>query len=161
MHRNLGIYLLGMAWWVFAYLVVVLIGYPPIRYFSSHVPSLVALAIFGLSALVLGLFDARRRLWIRFGHWGRFFIVFGVYTLDSAIGLAVTTLLDVKGYVGYFGGDPEGALPMLYLPTVVLYLIAGSLLCTVITLVKHVRDKRQEPEETGCTPQMPPERQQE
>lgn len=158
MRRNLSIYLLAMAWWVFVYLAVVLIGYPPIRYFSSYVPSLVALAVFGFSALLLGIGDARYGIGKRLGHWGRFFIVFGVYTLGSAIGLAVTTLLDVKGYVGYFGGDPEGALPMLYLPAIVFYLIAGSLLCTAIALIKRVRDKRQEPEETGGAPQMPPER---
>jgi hypothetical protein len=135
-----GRYLLIMTfWWMAPFLLVALTGFSPARWPLSYVPFLVAVAVTLLLSALCNRLETRHGYWRRSGFAKRYFLLNGWYALNVGLILAVTLSLDSFRLVGYFGGDPEGSFGMLYLPSVLFYLIVGL----ILGLVRQIRKARQ------------------
>jgi hypothetical protein len=135
-----GRYLLIMIfWWMTPFLLVALARFSPARWPLSYVPFLVAVAVTLLLSALCGRLEQRHGYWRRSGFAPRYFLLNGWYALNVCLILAVTLSLDYLHLVGYFNGDPEGSFAMLYLPSVLLYLVGGL----ILGLARQVRKARQ------------------
>jgi hypothetical protein len=135
-----GRYLLIMTfWWMALFLLVALARFSPGHGPLSYVTFLVAVAVTGLLSAFCGRLENRRGYWRRSGFAKRYFLLNGWYVLNVGLILAVTLTLDHFRLVGYFNGDPEGSFGMLYLPSVLVYLVLGL----ILGLARQVRKTRQ------------------
>jgi hypothetical protein len=124
-----GRYLMMMTyWWVMPFLIIALGRFPPGKHQASYYPFAVALAIPALLGVICNRLENRYGYWRRSGFWKRYFLLNGWYALNVGLILGVTLTLDYFHLVRYFGGDPEGSFGMLYLPSVLGYLVLGLIL---------------------------------
>jgi hypothetical protein len=134
-----GRYLLIMTfWWIAPFLLVALARFSPARWPLSYVPFLVAVAVTMLLSALCGRLENRRGSWRRAGFAKRYFLLNGWYALNVGLILTVTLSLDYFHLAGYFTGDPEGSFGMLYLPSVLVYLVLGL----ILGLARQVRKTR-------------------
>jgi L-asparagine transporter-like permease len=49
--------------------------------------------------------------------------------------------MDYFGLICYFGGDAAGSFGMFYIPSILLYAIAGSILCLIMRVIERIRKK--------------------
>ncbi|MBU4233240.1 MAG: hypothetical protein L6277_08250 [Desulfobacterales bacterium] len=135
-----GRYLLIMTfWWMAPFLLVALARFSPALWPLSYVPFLVAVAVTLLLSALCGRLEKRHGYWRRSGFGKRYFLLNGWYALNVGLILAVTLTLDYFHLVGYFNGDPEGSFGMLYLPSVLVYLVLGL----ILGVARQVRQARQ------------------
>jgi hypothetical protein len=135
-----GRYLLIMTfWWMAPFLLVALANFSPEHWPLSYTPFLVAVAVTLLLSALCNQLEKRHRYWRRSGFAKRYFLLNGWYLLNVALILALTLSLDSVHLVGFFGGDPEGSFGMLYIPSVLFYLVLGL----ILGLARQVRKARQ------------------
>ena len=92
-------------------------------------------------AVTLNVINLRWQIWERTGHWGKFFILIGCYSLSVAAILAVTLVLDSYGALDYFGGDAEGSFGMLFVTSVFGYAVVGGIVCAALSAHRILRQK--------------------
>jgi|WetSurMetagenome_2_1015567.scaffolds.fasta_scaffold767032_1 hypothetical protein len=135
-----GRYLLIMTfWWIAPFLLVALSRFSPARWPRSYVPFLMAVTVTLLLSALCGWLENRQGSWRRSGFGKKYFLLIAWYALNVALILALTLSLDHFHLVGYFGGDPEGSFGMLYLPSVLVYLVLGF----ILVVARRVRKARQ------------------
>jgi hypothetical protein len=118
-------------WWVMIFLIIALGHFSPGRYPASYLPFVVALVIPVLLSLLSNRLEQRYAYWHNAGFWKKYFLLNGGYALNVGLIMAVTLGLDYLHLLGYFGGDPEGSFGMLYLPSVVGYLVLGLIFALI------------------------------
>jgi hypothetical protein len=124
-----GKYLLLMTyWWILPFLVISLSGYSLVGHLRSYYPFFIALIITALLSLLCGRVEGKTGYWNRAGYWKKYFVLNGLYILNIFLILSVTLTLHSFGLIGYFGGDPEGSFGMLYIPSIIFYLLGGIIL---------------------------------
>jgi hypothetical protein len=124
-----GRYLLIMTfWWIAPFLLLSLARFSPANWPLSYVPFLVAIAVTLLLSTLCGWLENRHGYWRRSGFGKKYFLLIAWYALNVVLILALTITLDNFHLVGYFGGDPEGSFGMLYLTSVLIYLVLGFIL---------------------------------
>jgi hypothetical protein len=135
-----GKYLIVMIWWILAFFLMNLCSHPLWAYTSSYVVYFIAFVVTLGSAVFLNVLESRFKLWSHRGLWGRFVILATAYTIVGVVSLAVTFVLDSYRLLAYFGGDAEGCFALLYIPSIVLYWLVGTVVCGVCSIAKMVRD---------------------
>jgi hypothetical protein len=128
-----GLYLILMAWWIAVFFIIALFSYPVKSYLSSYVPFFVAFVVILASGIALNIIETKFLFWRDMGHWGRFLILTGSYAFAILVILVITLTLDSYRLIGYFRGDPEGSFGMLYVPSVIFYFLAGTILSAVLS----------------------------
>ena len=126
-------------WWMAPFLVVALANFSPGHWPRSYVPFMVAIAVTLLLSALCNWLERRQGSWRRSGFWTRYFLLNGWYALNMVLILGVTLTLDSFRLMRYIGGDAEGSFGMLYLPSVLLYLVLGL----ILGLVRQVWKARQ------------------
>jgi hypothetical protein len=135
-----GRYLLLMTfWWIAPFLVVGLADFSPEHWPLSYVPFLVALAVTLPLCALCNRLERRQGALRRSGFWTRYFLLNAWYTLNMVLILTITLTLDNYRLVRYFGGDAGGSFGMIYIPSILFYLVGGL----VLGLVRQVRKTRQ------------------
>jgi hypothetical protein len=127
--RNPGLYLFLMGWWIIPFFVTELATHPVNKYFSSYVPFFIAFAVLGSSAYILGLLNGAFGFWARCSVWKRFGLLVGVYALSVILIVVLVIILDSYGLVKYFGGDAGGSFGLFFIPSIVIYIVLGMLIC--------------------------------
>jgi len=133
-----GLYLILMTWWIVVFFVIALFSYPVTSYLSSYLPFFIAFVVILASGIVLNIMETKFFFWRDMGHWGRFLMLTGSYAVAIIVILVITMILDSYRLVGYFRGDPEGSFGMLYVSSVIFYLLAG----VIVSVVLSVKGKR-------------------
>ncbi|OPX97443.1 MAG: hypothetical protein A4E60_03263 [Syntrophorhabdus sp. PtaB.Bin047] len=136
--RKSGALLLCMTlWWVFPAFVLALITHPIQLHPRSHLLYVAVLFLSAVSAIVLSIIDRRWNLWHRAGYWVRYALLCGAYLLETVIVIAVLLALDSLRLLAYFGGDAEGSIGMLLIPSAIIYLMAGAAAGAIRELTKR------------------------
>jgi hypothetical protein len=139
--ENPGLCLALMSWWIIPFLAASVLTHPISEYPRSYLLFLIALGGIVSFAGALNVINLRWQVWGKMGHWGKFLILSGCYTLSVAAILAVTLVLDSYGALDYFGGDAEGSFGMLFIPSVLGYFVLGGIACAVLSAHRTLRKK--------------------
>lgn len=136
--KKSGILLLCMTlWWVFPVFVLALITHPIHLHLRSHLLYVTVFFLSALSAVILSMIDGRWDLWQRAGYWVRYALLCGAYLLQTVIVITVLLTLDSFRLLAHFGGDAEGSIGMLLIPSAIIYLMAGAAAGGIRELTKH------------------------
>ncbi len=138
---NPGIYLLIMIWWIFVSFIGTIVRHSIFDYLSSFIPYFLAFFIFGLSAILLGVYEIKNYFWDKCGYWKKYFIIIGLYAAATIICVSVTVILDDYRLVQYFEGDAAGSFGMGYFGFLSLYLIVGVVIGVVSSLYNRKSNK--------------------
>ncbi|HNR33097.1 MAG TPA: hypothetical protein PKI11_19560 [Candidatus Hydrogenedentes bacterium] len=133
--KRSGLLLIGMTlWWVLPFFIGHLFTYPFRDHFSSHLLYLVVITVALLAGLLLSALDARTRLWTRLGYWGKYALLCGAYAAETIVVLVLLIALDARRVLTYFGGDAEGSVGMLLIPSILFHVLAGTILGVFLAL---------------------------
>jgi hypothetical protein len=141
--KNPGVYLALMWWWIIAFFVIHLIVHPLPAYFSSYIRYFGAFLVIGASGITIGLLNAKINFWSRFGHWRRFLVLIGAYTLSVFLVLGSSV-----GMINYMSADFWGTssrdsdFEMACLPTAIFYFIIGILWSVIFSIINLIKKKR-------------------
>ena len=127
-----GKYLVLMIWWILAFFILQIASFSIWAHFSSYLVFFIAFAFTLAFAIALNLMEAKRKLWSRRGHWGKYVVLTSAYTVAIVASLVVTVTLDSYRLVAYVGGDAGGSFGLLYIPSVLFYWLAGAVVCAII-----------------------------
>lgn len=129
--------LLGMTWWwILPFCLADILSHPFRANLRSHALYLVTLAVSLACARLLGWADDRFGLWARWNDWGRWLLVMGAYAVQMALLVAALVFMDARRWLAYYGGDAGGSVGLVYLPSVVFYLAAGTSLVAILQVVR-------------------------
>lgn len=121
-----GKYLIIMTyWWIVPFFIIGLISFPLRQYIDSYYPFFIAFIITIIIGFICGALEGRYDYWHRSGYWKKYFIINGIYLLNIIFILIITLILDCFHFIKYFGGDAAGSFGMLYIPSVIFYLLFG------------------------------------
>lgn len=137
-----GKYLLLMMWWVFLGFAFILIPEPIYSNLTSYNLFFVAFALTILIGFLLNIADSRLDYWNRTKHWGKYAILAGSYTLNAAANITILINLPSE-LITYFHMDAGGSIGLLYLPTVIFYVLAGLVISICLTIRNVVHKKKQ------------------
>ena len=143
MLRGPGKYLVMMIWWILVFFFVQLYSDPLWSYVSSYLVYFIAFAFTLGGAILLNLLESRLRLWSRRRRWGKLIIIATAYTVAIGASFVLTIVLDSYDVVADLGGDAGGSFGLLYLPSIVFYLIAGAVVCTLVSVVEALKKVQQ------------------
>ncbi len=136
--RRSGKWLLWMAlWWVVPFFVIHLLARPFLSNLRSHLLYVVMILVAMGAAAVVSAVDGKRDLWRRSGYWGKYGLLCGAYAVQGILALAIVVTLDSLGAIGYYGGDAEGSIGMLIVPSILAYFLLGGIAGGVLALVKR------------------------
>lgn len=130
--KNPGLYLFLMGWWIIPFFVIELASHPVNKYFSSYVPFFIAFVVLGASGYVLGLLNGSFGFWTRYNVWKRFGLLVGVYALSVILIVVLVIILDAYHLVAYFGGDAGGSFGLLFIPSIVVNIVLGMIICLAV-----------------------------
>lgn len=136
--KRSGVILMGMTlWWNVPLFVVYLPTYSFRTHLRSYLLYLVVIGVALVFARVLSALDANMGWWNRCGYWGKYALLCGAYAVEMAAILVVLLLLDAYHILAYFGGDAGGSVGMFFLPSILVYLLAGALLGVVRAIYEN------------------------
>lgn len=135
MVKNPVFYFILMSWWIILFFIFALLSYPVGKYFSSYLPFFISFAVIAVYAFFLSFLNSKFNFWERYGHWKRFFVLIGTYSITIISILIIVVTLDSNGLIQYFGGDAGGSFGLLFLPSIILYFILGVLVSGVKTFM--------------------------
>jgi len=136
-----GICLMLMGWWIVPFFILALASFPLHHHVSSYIPFFLAFAVLAASGAALNVLDGRVGFWERMRKWGRFLVIASSYTATIVVILIVTVVLDDFGLIAYFGGDATGSFGMLYIPSIIFYIIGGAMLTAILAGLDMIRRK--------------------
>jgi hypothetical protein len=110
-------------WWVAPFFIAAVARYPVGTNMPSFIPFAVITATTALSCIAIAAVVKKYRAK---NYWQTYIILNTAYAANVAAAMAVTIALDSIGAVAYFGGDSAGSFGMLYIPSVLFYLISGA-----------------------------------
>lgn len=123
-------------WWIVPFFIRDLLAHPFISYFKSHLLYILAIAISIICSITLGFVDDKMDLWNRYEFWGKYLAVMCAYTVQMGLLLMSVLMLDSFRLISYYGGDAGGSIGLLFLPSIVIYLVIGSLFGIILTAIK-------------------------
>lgn len=135
-----GKYLIFMMWWAFIAIIPRLFAYDLTYYFSSYLPLIIPITVTLIVSLSINLLDSIYLLWNQWGIWKKYLILMGAYALINIVSLIIISILSTYRMLDYFGGDPEGSIGMLYLPSIFFYGIVGAIILIINKLVKMIKN---------------------
>jgi hypothetical protein len=115
-------------WWILPFAGINLAQFPLWENLASYYAYFIPVIVTGIFSIICGQVEAPTGWWSRAGFWKKYLVIIGLYTLNIILIIALTITLHDKGVLSFFGGDPEGSFGMIYPWTVILYLLAGSIL---------------------------------
>lgn len=139
--HNPGIYLFLMFWWITLFFFFTLISYPFVNNIRSFLPFFVAVIVISIASFLLNFLNVKLAFWSRIQSCKRFLFLSFCYAVTTIIILLLTVLMDYFGLICYFGGDAAGSFGMFYIPSILLYAIAGSILCLIMRVIERIRKK--------------------
>ncbi|MDP3182131.1 MAG: hypothetical protein Q8M54_04855 [Desulfobaccales bacterium] len=107
------------------FFIIALSSFSLFSHIDSYYPFFIAFIITVILSYLMGLLEKRTGYWDRSGYWGKYIILNGLYILNIALILVMTLSLDYFRLIKYFGGDAAGSFGMLYIPSVMFYLLLG------------------------------------
>jgi hypothetical protein len=137
-----------MSWWIAPFFIAALMSYSIVSNISSYLPFFVAFVFYAAAGFLLGFLDVKVGFWSRSGLWKHYLILVVGYTVTTICILLLTVIIDDYGLISYFGGDAAGSFGMLYFPLMVLYAVAGAILCAVFKAIKIHQKKKASEQQT-------------
>ncbi len=133
--KSPGIYLVLMAWWIFAFYILNLVNFgftsPELRirfssFLRSHIPYLIAFIVLFSIAITMNMVEARFQFWGRLGHWGKLIVLTVSYAFAILVIVMLTSTLSLYVRLEYFGSGPAGSFGIVYLVSVRYYFILAA-----------------------------------
>jgi len=112
-------------WWVVPLFVVNIMTHPSLLHMQSHMVYIVIIFLSASAAFTLIAISAATNIWAYATNWGRYHILCTVYTIQMIFTLLIVLALNACRMIGYYGGDPEGSVGMLFIPSTLLYFVLG------------------------------------
>ncbi len=125
-------------WWPLLFFLVAIGKYPLIEYLSSYYLYFIIFGVSIITGLLINLVEKRFSFWNRIGHWRKYLIVCIAYTLNMAVIFTVAGFLQSKNILDFFGGDPEGSIGMLFMPSIFVYFILGAIFGLAVTALNKL-----------------------
>lgn len=140
--RGSGIALICMTlWWVIPFFVIDLFSHPLSSHVTSHLLYIIVILISLIFAYLLSVIDAKKNLWGRSAYWGKYLLLCGAYALQMIAILIVVLSLDEYRLIGYFGRDPESSVGMLFVPSILAYILLGAILGAALMFTKKTGNR--------------------
>ncbi len=121
-----SIYLLVMTlWWSIPFFIMSLLHYPLVPYLSSY---LLYFSIFGATITLIIFINVQKFpavYWESSSRTRKYFFMCILYSINMIAILVIALSLSHFRLLEYFGGDPEGSIGMLFIPTIVGYFLLG------------------------------------
>jgi hypothetical protein len=130
-------------WWVMPFFISDLIAHPLFSHFHSHLLYLIVILVSVVFAYLLGVIDARRKLWERSAYWGKYILLCGAYAAQMIVILVLVLSLDEYRLIGYFGRDPESSVGMLFIPSIAVYVLLGAILGLVLMVTGRITTRKE------------------
>lgn len=137
--QNPGVYLTLMWWWIVVMFIIHLTVHSIPTYFSSYIRYFGAFLVIVASGITMGLLNAKTNFWRRFGHWRRFFVLIGVYTISVFLVLANSFLTVNYMSAKFFGGGNDSDFEMACIPSAIFYFVVCTLLSIMFSIAKRIK----------------------
>ena len=138
--QNPGVYFALMWWWIIVpFFVLDLITNPIPTYFSSYIRYFGAFLVIGASGMTIGLLNAKTNFWSRFGHWRRFFVLIGAYTISTFLVLGNSGLMVTYMSAEFFGHGNDSSFEMICITSATFYFAVGTLLSIMFSIAKRIK----------------------
>jgi len=136
MKRSSIVLLFITLWWIVPFFIRDLRAHPFISYFTSHLLYLLVISISITCSMMLGFVDVKMDLWNRYEFWGKYLTVMCAYTAQMTLVFISVIILDSFRLINYYGGDSGGSIGLLFLPSIVIYLVIGGIIGITLTAIK-------------------------
>lgn len=144
--RRPGVLLALMTlWWVLPLFAINLAAHAFPTSLRSHLLYLPVILICAAFSAAMGACRPVNDIWHAAGPWKRYFMLCTAYALQMAVTLIVVLTLDAYGLIGYYGGDPEGSIGMLFIPSVLLYFFTGMVAGSAIAVGRRMKSRKRHP----------------
>jgi len=131
---------MGLHWWVFAILVLNIVRYPSLEYYSSYMQTFSPIGVALAIAALLFFIEGQVTSWKNWNIILKFFYIMLWYSASMGISFYVAVYL--IGPKGYFGSDPEGNIAMGYLPSIVMNIIIALGVGIVWSIYRSVKSNQ-------------------
>lgn len=135
-----GLYVAAMTLiWVGPFFALNLYQYPLDEYANSY--RLYYLVFSSTLLISIATIAANHfiKVWEMPGYWRKFLFVWGAYAANIVLILVVYFGCAAPGTWEYFGGCPAGSFGMLFIPSVITYLIGGAFVGLIYSMDQQAK----------------------